>query len=183
MGMSALSTGSSFFPGATQVSANRQRDVNQRGRSFADLAAERGTSGINAALDLLLEEKEIVNILSFNQREENLKMLLTHPLCTVISDGLYVKGPPPPRLYGTFPNLLGEIVRQRGWLSLQDAIHKITGKAAQRFGLKGRGVLAEGKIADITVFHPEHIAGRATYETPELSPEGVKLVFRGGLQI
>ena len=60
----------------------------------------------------------------------------------MISDGFYVKGRPHPRLYGTFPCLLGEIARQRGWLTLAEAVHKITGKPAVRFGLNNRGRLA-----------------------------------------
>lgn len=153
------------------------------GKSVAEIAAEREVSGIDAAIDLLLEENGSVNILSFNQSEENLRHLLTHPLCTVISDGFYVKGRPHPRLYGTFPCLLGEMVRRRQWLTLPEAIHKITGKPAQRFGMLDRGILKPGYRADITVFDPALIEGRATYEVPEAAPEGIKLVLRGGLQI
>lgn len=164
------------------ASVGSERNRHLVGMSFAALAEERGTTGIDTALDLLIKEKGIINILSFNQSAENLRKLLTHPLCTVISDGFYVKGRPHPRLYGTFPCLLGEIVRERGWLSLPQAIHKITGKAAKRFGMKDRGLLAKGYAADVVLFHPEQIEGKATYENPELAPEGVKLVFRGGLQ-
>jgi dihydroorotase/N-acyl-D-amino-acid deacylase len=165
------------------ASVGSERNQHLVGRSFEDLAEERGTAGVDTALDLLVEEKGVVNILSFNQSEENLRKLLSHPLCTVISDGFYVKGRPHPRLYGTFPCLLGEIARQRGWLTLAEAVHKITGKPALRFGLNNRGRLAVGYAADVVLFDPDRIAGRATYENPRTPPEGVTLVFRGGRQI
>jgi N-acyl-D-amino-acid deacylase len=165
------------------ASVGSERNRHLVGRSFDDLARERGATAIEAALDLLIEENGVVNILSFNQSEENLRKLLTHPLCTVISDGFYVKGRPHPRLYGTFPCLLGEMTRQRGWLTLAEAVHKITGKPAARFGLKNRGRLAAGYVADVVVFDPQRIAGRATYESPRTPPDGVTIVFRGGRQI
>jgi N-acyl-D-amino-acid deacylase len=162
------------------ASVGSPRNQDLVGLSFEDLAKRRDVTAIDAALDLLIEEKGVVNILSFNQSEENLRKLLTHPLCTVISDGFYVKGRPHPRLYGTFPCLLGEIVRERGWLSLAQAVHKITGKPADRYGLKNRGRIAPGCIADLVVFDPERVVGRATYEQPRLAPEGIGLVLRSG---
>ena len=101
----------------------------------------------------------------------------------IISDGFYVKGRPHPRLHGTFPLLLGEFVRRRRWLTLEDAIHKITLRPASRFGLAERGCLRAGWLADITVFDPEAIDSTATYEAPELPPVGIRRVFRAGKQI
>jgi N-acyl-D-amino-acid deacylase len=98
----------------------------------------------------------------------------------VISDGFYVKGRPHPRLYGTFPFLLGEMVRERRWMSLEAAVHKITAQPAARFGMARQGLLAPGYQADITVFDAGAIAGRATYEAPEQAPEGIRHCFRRG---
>lgn len=165
------------------ASVGSERNQKLVGLNFEDLAHQRGVAPVDAALDLLIEEQGMVNILSFNQSEENLRKLLTHPLCTVISDGFYVKGRPHPRLYGTFPCLLGEIVRQRKWLTLAEAIHKITAKPAERFGLKNRGRLAAGYAADIVVFDPARITARATYENPEMPPDGIVLLLRAGRQI
>jgi dihydroorotase/N-acyl-D-amino-acid deacylase len=162
------------------ASVGSQRNQHLVGLSFEDLAQQRDVAPIDAIFDLLIEEKGVVNILSFNQSEANLRMLLTHPLCTVISDGFYVKGRPHPRLYGTFPCLLGEIVRERGWLSLAEAVHKITGKPAERFGMKNRGRIAPGNAADVVVFDPVRISGRATYENPKLPPDGISLILREG---
>jgi N-acyl-D-amino-acid deacylase len=165
------------------ASVGSQRNQDLVGLSFEDLAQRHDVAPVEAAIHLLIEENGIVNILSFNQSEENLRKLLTHPLCTVISDGFYVKGRPHPRLYGTFPCLLGEIVRERGWLSLVEAVHKITGKPAERYSLKNRGRIASGYAADLVVFNPTRVVGRATYENPKMSPEGISLVLRGGRQI
>jgi N-acyl-D-amino-acid deacylase len=153
------------------------------GKNIAQIAEARKQDPVETMLDLLIEEKDAIIIVSFNQSEENLRRLLTHPLCSVGSDGFYVKGRPHPRLYGTFPSLLGSVVRDKRWMSLEEAVHKITARPAERFGLKDRGRLAAGCMADITVFDSSKIAGPATYEKPEQQPTGIRMVWRGGRQV
>jgi dihydroorotase/N-acyl-D-amino-acid deacylase len=138
---------------------------------------------LDAMLDLLVEEHGEVNMISFNQSEENLRQTLSHPLSIVISDGFYVKGRPHPRLYGTFPRLLGAISREKQWMPLETAVHKVTGKPAERFKIAKRGLLREGYFADVTVFDPAHVASPATFENPEAAPSGIQYVFRNGRQI
>jgi dihydroorotase/N-acyl-D-amino-acid deacylase len=150
------------------------------GKNFAEIG---GADPAGTAIDLLIEERGAVNMVSFNQSVENLRELLTHPLCTVISDGFYVKGRPHPRLYGTFPFLLGEIVRERKWMTLETAVHKITQKPAARLKLRGRGMLQPGMAADVTVFDPLRIAGPASYESPEQPPAGLVTVYRNGRKV
>jgi len=161
-------------------SAERQHLV---GRHFDEIAEQRGVEPVEAVFQLLEEEHGAVNMLSFNQSEENLRKLLSHPLCTVISDGFYVKGRPHPRLYGTFPCLLGQVVRERGWLPLADAVHRITGKPAERYGMKDRGRLAKGCVADLVAFDASAISARATYEDPKQPPQGIAWVMREGRRI
>jgi N-acyl-D-aspartate/D-glutamate deacylase len=72
------------------------------------------------------------------------------------------------------------MVRERGWLSLEEAIHKVTGKPASLFHLRDRGNLASGNIADVTIFDPKTIRTDATYEKPDVVPTGFKAVFRNG---
>ncbi len=160
--------------------AQRWSDVFVLGRHLDDHARGRGVEPVEAALDLILEHDGAVTMISFNQSEANLRELLTHPLCSVISDGFYSAGQPHPRLYGTFPFLLGEIVRERKWMKLEEAIHKITAKPAARLGLGDAGVIRAGAIADLTVFDPATVAGAASYEQPKTEPVGIRAVFRGG---
>ena len=134
--------------------------------------------GADQALDLFIEEHAAVNVISFNQSEDNLRELLTYPLCSIISDGFYVKGKPHPRLHGTFPELLGNLVRDRQWMPLEEAVHKITAKPAAR--LNRTSHLDPGAPADLTIFDPASIASRATYESPQQDPIGIRYVFRQG---
>jgi dihydroorotase/N-acyl-D-amino-acid deacylase len=150
------------------------------GKTVAEIAALRGLDGETCAMDLLLEEQAAVNIVGFNQSEENLRQLITHPLCSVITDGFYVKGKAHPRLYGTYPELLGKLVRERRWLSLREAVHKSTGKPASRLNLKDRGVLRAGNVADLVVFDAGLIASPATYEQPNVEPLGILHVIKNG---
>ncbi|HWR51802.1 MAG TPA: amidohydrolase family protein [Bryobacteraceae bacterium] len=151
------------------------------GRSIEEIARERACPPADTVLDLLLEEGGAVNVLEFNQSEANLRETLTHPLSIVISDGFYVSGRPHPRLAGTFPHLLGDIVRERGWMSLPEAVRKITSAPATRFGLADRGRIRPGCIADLVVFDPAAIGSPATFEAPELPPHGIHLVLREGM--
>ncbi len=98
------------------------------GRSIQDIADERGSDPSAVVIEILLEQRGNVNIVEHCQSNENLRALLTHPLATVVTDGVYTTGRSHPRLYGTFPLLLGDIVRERKWLSLEDAVHKVTGQ-------------------------------------------------------
>ncbi len=150
------------------------------GKTIADIAELRNADPAETVLDLLIEENAAVNVISFNQSEGNLRELITHTLCSIISDGFYVKGKAHPRLYGTFPELLGTVVRDKAWLSLPEAVHKITGKPAARLNLRERGLLKQGYFADLTVFDAGHVASRSTYETPAMDPLGIVKVFKDG---
>ncbi|MBS1829685.1 MAG: amidohydrolase family protein [Acidobacteria bacterium] len=152
------------------------------GKNFAQIAEARKLEPVECVFQILEEENGEVNMLSFNQSEDNLRQLIQHPLCTVISDGFYVKGRPHPRLYGTFPHLLGEMVREKKWMPLEEAVYRITGKPAARFRMEGRGSLSPGSYADVTVFDAAHIRAKATYEDPRQQPEGIRFVFRNGQQ-
>ena len=150
------------------------------GKNLEELGLLRNCAPLDAMLDLLIEESGAVNMLCFNQSEENLRETLTHPLSIVISDGFYVRGRPHPRLHGTFPLWLGTFCRDRKWTTLAEGVHKITGRPAERFGILGRGFLKPGFFADITVFDPAAIDSPATYDAPEQPPTGIRYVFRNG---
>jgi len=149
-------------------------------RNLLELSDSAEVDPVNVMLDLLIEEKGMVNVLLFNQSESNLKQTLCHPLSIIVSDGFYVKGLPHPRLFGTFPKFIGTYCRDHQWITLAEAVSKITDMPAQRFGLKKTGRLQAGFIANVTVFDLNEIDSPATYEQPTLPPRGVKYVLRKG---
>jgi dihydroorotase/N-acyl-D-amino-acid deacylase len=150
------------------------------GRTIEEVAVERGAEPALTVLDLLIEEEAGINVISFNQSEANLRQLITHPLCSVISDGFYVNGKAHPRLYGTFPELLGRVTRELGWMDLPRAIHKITAQPAGRLRLNDRGLLRTGYFADVTIFDPATIRSQSTYDDPDREPDGIVSVIRDG---
>jgi dihydroorotase/N-acyl-D-amino-acid deacylase len=152
------------------------------GRSLEAIGEERGVEPLEAAMQLMEEERGEVHIIEFNQSEENLRTNLAHPLCSVISDGFYVHGRPHPRLHGTFPAFLRMSLDDPSWLPLPVAIRKITAQPAERLGLVGKGLLRAGYQADVTVFAPGKIASPASFAEPEQKPVGVCEVIRGGVR-
>jgi dihydroorotase/N-acyl-D-amino-acid deacylase len=150
------------------------------GLTIDAIAEKRGVSPVDAVIDLVIEERGAVNMISFNQSEPNLRAMITHPLCTVISDGFYVHGKPHPRLFGAFPEWIGGCARDKQWMELPEAVHKVTGKPAQRFGIKDRGVLRPGAYADLAIFDPATIGSPANYDQPEQAPTGIVCVIREG---
>jgi N-acyl-D-amino-acid deacylase len=96
------------------------------------------------------------------------------------SDGLPEDRHPHPRLWGTFPRVLGHYVRERGVLRLEDAVHRMTGRSAQVFGLRDRGVVRAGACADLCVFDPRTVRDAATYDTPTQPAVGIRHVLVNG---
>jgi N-acyl-D-amino-acid deacylase len=97
--------------------------------------------------------------------------------------GITGQGKPHPRFYGTFPRLLGHYVRDVGLLSLPQAIYKMTGGSAAALGLVERGLLREGFRADITIFDPEEVADRATFDDPHQYAAGISTVIVNGVVV
>lgn len=150
------------------------------GKSVAEIAGRQGKDSAEMAFDMLLEEEGRVGMILFSMEEEKMIMGLRHPLATICTDGL-LGGRPHPRVYGTFPRVLGKYVRERKDLSLEEAVRKMTSLPARRLGLKDCGVVAEGKSADLVVFEPESVIDRATYENPRQYPLGIRHVIVNGV--
>jgi len=161
-------------------SVESKKNQNWVGRSVANIAEEEGKDPAETAFDILLEENGRVGLILFTMDEEKMVLGLRHPLGMICTDGL-LGGRPHPRVYGTFPRVLGKHVRERGDMTLEEAIRKMTSLPGRRLGLKDRGVLAEGKAADIVVFDPATVADRATYENPRQYPLGVLQVIVNGV--
>ena len=117
----------------------------------------------------------------FLMDEADVTRILTSPNAMVGSDGLPEDAHPHPRLWGTFPRVLGRYVRERGVLSLENAVHRMSGLSAHHFGLRDRGRLAVGMRADICVFDPASICDTATFEQPTTAAVGIHYVFVNGV--
>ncbi len=116
----------------------------------------------------------------FQMDEEDLKRILAYPPTMVGSDGLPGQARPHPRLWGTFPRVLGRYVREMKLLSLSKAIHKMTGLSAQTFGLNDRGLIKEGYVADLVLFDPRTIEDAASFDDPEQPAHGISKVLVAG---
>ncbi|MGB3586479.1 MAG: D-aminoacylase [Tunicatimonas sp.] len=115
--------------------------------------------------------------------QQDVDRIMQHPQTMIGSDGRlaeYKVGHPHPRWYGTFPRVLGHYVRERNILSLEEAIHKMTLMPANRLGLKERGRIEEGVFADLTIFDPETIIDKATFEKPHQYSQGIYFVIVNG---
>jgi len=149
------------------------------GKTLADVARLRGQDPFEAAFDLLAEERMGVAMVSFSQDEEVVEQFLRLPFVNVCTDGL-LGGRPHPRAYGTYPRVLGRYARERGVLTLEEAVRKMTSEAAEAFGFADHGLVAEGLRANLVVFDPARVADRATFEDPVQFPVGIRDVFVGG---
>ncbi len=116
----------------------------------------------------------------FQMDESDVRRVMSSKLAMIGSDGLPHDRHPHPRLWGTFPRVIGHYARDLKLFSVETAIHKMTGLTAQVFGLRDRGRIAEGAFADIVVFDPETILDRATYEAPLQQSQGIEQVYVNG---
>jgi N-acyl-D-aspartate/D-glutamate deacylase len=150
------------------------------GRLVADLAADKGVDPLDVACSLLADNRGDVTILSHSMHEDDVRRVLTSPLSMLCSDGVPKPGRPHPRWAGTFARVLGHYVRELGLLTLPEAVHKMTGMPAGRFGLRDRGLLADGHLADVVVFDPAQVSDGATYDQPLAAPRGIRWVVVAG---
>jgi N-acyl-D-amino-acid deacylase len=145
------------------------------GRDLAEVRAERGWS-----LEEAVERLSPGGGIYFAMAEADVARILAFGPTMIGSDGGPHEPAPHPRLWGTFPRVLGHYARDSGLFSLETAVHKMTGLPARNFGLSGRGVIAAGMAADITLFDPESIADRATFAHPTLPAAGIAAVLVNG---
>ncbi len=165
----------------------RCSDPDLEGRSVEEIARERGADPFDTAFDLLIENEANVNVVLSTIGEADLERIMAHPAVMIASDsgvsaveGPLARGKPHPRSFGTFVRVLGEYVRERGVLTLEEAVRKMTTMPAARLGLWDRGVLRVGARADLVIFDPGAVGDRATYTDPFAYPTGVSAVFVNG---
>ena len=161
------------------TSVKTEKNKRFEGVGLEDVARARGQRPLETIFDIVLEEENAATMASFGMCEEDVRTVMRAPFRMACTDGI-IMGRPHPRVYGSFPRILGRYVREQGVLSLEEALRKMTSLPAQRFGLLDRGVLRPGMRADVTVFNPDTIIDTATFQDPIRFPEGVEYVFVNG---
>lgn len=162
------------------VVAGVQHNPAIEGQSIAAIAAARGGDPLTTVCDLLVEENGVGVMIIFIMTEADVATVLRHPRAMVGSDGIPGGRRPHPRLYGTFPRILAKYVREDGVLTLEQAIHKMSGLPAEVFGFQDRGTIAPGQAADLVLFDPATVRDTATYDDPRRFPEGIPAVVVNG---
>lgn len=145
------------------------------GRDLTEVAAALGL-GLEAAAEAIRPAGAIY----FAMDEGDVRRILAFPETMIGSDGLPHDDRPHPRLWGTFPRVLGHYCRDERLFGLEEAVHKMTGLTARRFGLAGRGVVAAGAHADLCLFDPATVADAATFEAPTRPAAGIVATIVSG---
>lgn len=159
-------------------------DRTLEGKSLAQIAESRGLRPERAALDLMARGN--ASIVSFNMTDRDIEAIMRQPYTMTSSDGGLValmEGKPHPRNYGAFARKLAVYVRDRRTISLESAIRSMTSLPAAVFGLKDRGTIREGAVADLAVFDPAKVRDRATYADPHQLAEGMSYVLVNGVVV
>jgi N-acyl-D-amino-acid deacylase len=160
------------------------------GKTLAEVAAMRGTSPEDTAMDLLVEDEGRIFAMYFTMSEDNIRKQVQLPWVSFCSDaesmapeGAFIKSNPHPRAYGNFSRLLGRYVRDAGLVPLEEAIHRLTSFPAENLKIKDRGSLKPGYFADIAIFDPATVVDHATFAQPHQYATGMVHVFVNGQQV
>jgi N-acyl-D-amino-acid deacylase len=160
------------------------------GKTLTEVAATRGKDEIETMLDLVLEARSRIQVVTFTMSEDNIKKELRQPWVSFGSDassmaaeGMFLESSTHPRAYGNFARVLGKYVREEKVITLQEAVRKLSGLPATNLGLDHRGFIKQGYFADVVVFDPDTIADKATYDKPHQYAVGMKHVFVNGIQV
>jgi dihydroorotase/N-acyl-D-amino-acid deacylase len=165
---------------------NRDLDALQ-GKRLSQISEEQRKDPLDALFDLILADHGQTGAIYFMMSEDDMRAAMRAPFvsfCTDsgarANDGPLAGSKSHPRGWGSYPRILGRYVRDEHLLTLEEAIHKMTGMPAKRVGLVDRGLLREGMFADITIFDPKQVIDRATFELPNQHPDGIKYVIVNG---
>ena len=168
------------------VISRNPRDRSMEGKNLAELTIEAGMSPTpeNAA-DVVMDIVTAGGATAVYHAigPEDVDRIMRHPATAIGSDGplsVFGVGAPHPRQYGTFARVLGHFVRERGVITLEDAVRKMSSLTAQRLGIRDRGLLAENYYADIAVFDADEVIDMATFEEPHQYAVGMKYVLVNG---
>ena len=156
------------------------------GKTLAEVAELRGSDPVTTFMELIAESQAMQRetgegadmIIGTSMKEEDIKALMAWPHSNIATDGSL--DDQHPRGAGAFPRVLGRYVRQQGLMSLEEAVHKMTGLSAQHMGFRDRGVIRPGAVADLVMFDPDTIIDNATPQNPDLLSSGISRVWVNG---
>ncbi|NPV79978.1 MAG: D-aminoacylase [Firmicutes bacterium] len=151
------------------------------GRDLASLAAECGKPALDYLMDIIVEEGSATTVIVYQACEDDLSAIIASPYTAIGSDSLYTSGKPHPRVYGTFPRVISQFVREKKILSLEEAVRRMTSLPASIMGLDGIGEVAVGKRADLVIFDPDEIRDTAGYAEPRQFAKGISHVLVSGV--
>lgn len=165
---------------------NRELE-NLQGKRLSEIAIEQKKDDTDALFDLILADHGQTSAIYFMMSEDDLRAALQSPFVAICTDsgaraadGPLASAKGHPRGWGSYPRILSRYVRDEHLLTLEEAVRKMTGMPAARVGLKDRGVLKEGAYADLTLFDPQTVRDRSTFEEPNAYPEGIPYVIING---
>lgn len=175
-------------PSGILIASVVNRDLERwQGKRLSEIATEQHKDPLNALLDFIIADHGQTGAIFFMMSEEDMQAALKSPFVSICTDNgaRATEGPlagskSHPRGWGTYPRILGRYVRDQHLMPLEFAIHKMTGLPAANLGLQQRGLLREGYFADITIFDPQTIIDRATFEDPNQYPVGINYVIVNG---
>jgi N-acyl-D-amino-acid deacylase len=159
---------------------HRPENLRWESRTIADVMTETGHDALDVICDLLLSEDLGVGQVTSGPWSETLRLFVKHPIGMVGTDSTFLGDKPSPRTYGSFPRILGQFVRDEALFSLEEAIRKMTSAPAARLGLRDRGVIRDGAVADLVVFDPATVRSTASYDEPRSFPIGIEQVIVAG---
>jgi dihydroorotase/N-acyl-D-amino-acid deacylase len=175
-------------PGGVLIGSVVNKDLEpMQGKRLSEIAAEQKKDPIDALFDLILADHGQTGAIYFMMSEADLRAAMRAPFVSFCTDsgaraldGPLAGAKSHPRGWGSYPRILGRYVREDHLLTLEEAIHKMTGMPASRVGLKDRGLIKEGMYADLTIFDPQTVIDRATFEMPNQHPVGIQFVIING---
>ncbi len=175
-------------PSGILIASVVNRDLeSSQGKRLTEIASAQNKDPLDALFDFIIADHGQTGAIFFMMSEDDMKAALKSPFVSICTDngaratdGPLAGSKSHPRGWGTYPRILGKYVRDEHLLPLELAIHKMTGLPASNVGLKQRGLIREGYFADITIFNPETVIDRATFEEPNQYPLGINFVIVNG---
>ena len=158
----------------------RPENLAHEGRTLGEVGRELGGDLVDVLCDLLLAEGLRLNQVTPGPNTDGIRRFYEHPVAMVGTDSTFIGAKPSPRTYGSYPRILGQFVRDEALFSLEAAVTKMTSMPAARLGLKDRGRIADGFVADLVVFDPATVRSNATYDDPRRFPDGIETVIVNG---